>query len=172
MLTVFWDSTSDTIVIVFWMMLMGLVNPPARWWPCACLKRVYGLRRLKKLELFEMLTSLRPGAHILFRHKWRKLTKASFFYLIVLMNIVGSVIGNKLFSSVFLVLDWNFVVLQCHGTFAIGIRNWFDHDWVVFVSFLLEFASFRQFHICVDWTLHEFLNYYSFFLFGDIKFLR
>ena len=30
------------------MMLMEVVNALARWWPCACLKCVSGLRRLEK----------------------------------------------------------------------------------------------------------------------------
>ena len=76
-LTVFWYSTSYTVIIVFWMMLMEPVDAPARWWPWACLKCISGLRRLRKiLEFFEMHTCLWPGAQIWFRHKWRKLVTA------------------------------------------------------------------------------------------------
>ena len=34
-LTVFWYSTSYTVIIVFWLMLMEPLDAPARWWPCA-----------------------------------------------------------------------------------------------------------------------------------------
>ena len=46
--TVFWDSYSYTVEIVFWMKLMEPVDKPARWWPWSCLIFVYGLRRLHK----------------------------------------------------------------------------------------------------------------------------
>ena len=77
-LTVFWCSTSYTVIIVFWMMLMEPVDAPVCWWPCACLKCVSGLRRLEKnLEFFEVHTCHWPGAQIWFGQKWRKLVTAS-----------------------------------------------------------------------------------------------
>ena len=77
-LTVFWYSTSYTVIVVLWQMLTEPVNAPARWWPCACLKCVSDLRRLEKLlNFFEMHSCLWPGAQIWFRHKWRKLVTAS-----------------------------------------------------------------------------------------------
>ena len=47
-LNIFWDSTSYTVIIMFWMLLMERINALARWWPCACLKCVSGLQRLDK----------------------------------------------------------------------------------------------------------------------------
>ena len=47
-LTVFWCSTSYTAIIVLWKTLVESVNALARWWPCACLKCVSGLRRLER----------------------------------------------------------------------------------------------------------------------------
>ena len=51
-LTVFWYSTSYTVIVVLWKMLMEPVNAPARWWPWVCLKCVSGLRRLEKFLNF------------------------------------------------------------------------------------------------------------------------
>ena len=51
-LIVFWDSTSYTIRIVFWMMSLESVKAPARWWPCACLNWVSGLCRLENAWIF------------------------------------------------------------------------------------------------------------------------
>ena len=48
MLTVFWCSTSYTVLVVLWSMLMEPVNAPALWWPCACLKCISGLGGLEK----------------------------------------------------------------------------------------------------------------------------
>ena len=54
----------------------------ARWWACACLKCVSGLRRLKKyFEFLEKHSCIWPGAQIWFRQKWRKLVTASFLLL-------------------------------------------------------------------------------------------
>ena len=47
-LTVFCYSISYTVIVVPSKMLMEPVNAPGRWWPCACLKCVSGLRRLEE----------------------------------------------------------------------------------------------------------------------------
>ena len=57
-LTVFWCSASYTVIIVFSMRLMELVNAPARCWSLACLKSVSGQRILEIFELFQMHTCL------------------------------------------------------------------------------------------------------------------
>ena len=58
---------------VLWTMLVEPVNAHARWWPCACRKCV----SWKNLEHFEAHTFHWPGAQIWFRHKWRKVVRAS-----------------------------------------------------------------------------------------------
>ena len=99
MLTVFWCSTSYTVIIVFWMMLMEPVDAPARWWPWACLKCVSGLRRLEKtlnflrcLLVFDRV--LKYGSDIN-EGNWLQVL----FYFIVLMGIVTAVIGIRFFFS-------------------------------------------------------------------------
>ena len=77
-LTVFWCTTSNTVITVLWKTLIEPVIAHARWWPCACLKCGSGLRLEKKLGFFEMHTCHWPGAQIWFRHKWRRLVLASF----------------------------------------------------------------------------------------------
>ena len=78
LLTLFWCSTSYTVIIVLWKILKEPVNANARWWSCSCLKCGSGLRRLgKNVGLFETHKCPWPGAQILFRHKWRKLVTAS-----------------------------------------------------------------------------------------------
>ena len=111
-------STSYTVIIVFWMMLMQLVNATARWWPCACLNCVSGLRRLEETwffwDFFDLLLN------ILFRHNSRKLATASLLlhYCIDGCSCLGY--WNEFFSSMFKVLGWNFLALQCHR----NVCNW------------------------------------------------
>ena len=160
--TVFWCSTSYTVIIVFWMMLMKLVDAPARWWPCACLTYVSGLRRLERnFIFFEMNTYLWPGAQIWFRHKWRKLVTASL--LLHCIDWYGCLrYWNEFCSAVFRVLDWIFLVLHFDG----NVFNWIPKviwprmDW--FWGFLLGNGFFRRLHICMDWNLQELLNFFLF----------
>ena len=42
-------------------------------WPFACHKYVLSLRMLGRNEVFEIQTCLKPGAHLLFRHKYLQL---------------------------------------------------------------------------------------------------
>ena len=73
----------------------------------------------KKLDIFEMHTSLGPGAQKLFRPKGRKLDTANCHFRCAGGNsCIFS--WNEFFSSVFQVLDLSFVVLQCHG----NVCNW------------------------------------------------
>ena len=160
-LTVFWCSASYTVIIVLWKMSMEPVNAPARWWPCACLKCVSGLRRLENLELFEMHLCHWPGGQIWFRHKWKKLVTAS-----LLLHCIDGYsclrYWNEFFSAVFQVLDWSFLVLHFYGNVCNWIPKviWPGMDW--FWGFLLENGLFRSLHICVEWNLQEMLNCYSF----------
>ena len=99
-LTVFWCSTSSTVLIVLWKMLMEPVIAPAPWWHCACLRCVSGLRRLEKtlnflrcIHIFDLV--LKKGSDLNEGNLIQIL-----FYLIVLMDIVASVIGMSFFSCV------------------------------------------------------------------------
>ena len=97
----FLSSTSYTVLIVLWKMLMEPVNAPACWWPCACLTSVSGLRRLernfnflRRIHVFDMV--LKYGSDIN-EGNWLQLL----LYFIVLMGIVvASVIGMTFFSYV------------------------------------------------------------------------
>ena len=128
----------------------GTLNEPARWWHCACLKCVSGLRRLEKTLSFLRCINvidlvLKYGSDIN-EGNWLQLL----FYFVVSMGIVASVIGMVFFSAVFQVLDWSFFVLHFYG----NVCNWMPKviwprmDW--FWGFLLENFFFRWLHICMD----------------------
>ena len=75
---------------------MELVNAPARWWPCACLKCVSGLQRLEKdWTSWDAYMSLTWCSNTV--QTWRKLATASLFSFIALMGIVASFIGMSFF---------------------------------------------------------------------------
>ena len=99
----------------------------ARWWHCACLKCVSGLRRLEKSWTFWDAFMSLPGAQMLFRHKWKIWYTASF-----LLRYIGEyscvVYKNGFFSSVGQVF-WIevFSYSSVTETFAIEFQNWFDH---------------------------------------------
>ena len=60
--------------------ISGHCQNPCRCSPCLKRKCVSGLQSLeRKLEFFEMHTSLGPGTQKLLRHKWRKLYTLSFY---------------------------------------------------------------------------------------------
>ena len=158
MLTVFWGTTSYTVITVLWKMLMEPVNAPARWWPCACLRCVSGLRNLGKISnflryihIFDLV--LKYGWDIN-EGNWLQLL----FYCIVLIGIVAPVIGMSFISAVFHVLDWSFLVLHFDG----NVCNWIpeviwprrDQFW----GFLVKNGFFRWLHICIDWNLQEIFN--------------
>ena len=100
-LAVFWCSTSNAAIVVLWKMLMQPVNAPARWWPCACLNCVSGLRRLEKtlnflicICVFDLV--LKYGSDIN-EGNWLQLL----FYFIVLIGIVVSVVGMSFLQLCF-----------------------------------------------------------------------
>ena len=99
-LTVFWCSTSYTVIIVLWKMLTEPVNAPARWWPWACLKCVSGLRRLEKilnfLRCIHFIDLVLKYVSNTNEGNWLQLL----FYFIVLIGMVASVIGIQFFSYV------------------------------------------------------------------------
>ena len=161
-LTVFWCTTSYTVIIVLWKMLMEPVNAPARWWPCAHLKCIPGLRRLEKtlnflrcIHVFDLVPKYGSDIN---EGNWLQLL----FYFSVLVGIVASLIGRGFFSAVFQVLDWSFLVLHFDGNVCNWIPKviWPRMDW--FWGFLLENGFFRWLNICMDWNLQELLNCCSF----------
>ena len=161
MLTVFWCSTSYTVLIVLWKMLIELVKAPARWWPCARLKCFSGLRRLEKtLNILRCIhvndLVLKYGSDINEGNLIQLL-----FYFIVLMGIVDSEIGMSFLSFVsgFRLKFVSYCTLT--ETFAIGFQKRCDHDWIDFGVFFGK-GLFRRLHICMDWTLLELLNFCSF----------
>ena len=161
MLTVFRCSTSYTVLIVLWKMLMELVIAPARWWPCACLKCVSGLRRLEKSLNFLRCIHVIDLVLKYGWHKWRKLNTASFLSHCIdgLMGIVTADIGMSFFSYVsgFRLKFFSYCTLT--ERFATGFQKWFDHEWIDFGFFLLGNGFFRRLHICMDWSLQELLNF-------------
>ena len=80
-------------------MSMEPVKAPARWWPCACLKCVAGLRRLEKtlnfLRCIHVIDLVLKYGSDINEQNWLQL----FFYFIVLMGIGASVIGMCFFFS-------------------------------------------------------------------------
>ena len=99
-LTVFWCTTSYTVMFVLWKMLMEPVNAPAHRWPCACLKCISGLRRLEKtlnfLRCIHVIDLVLKYGSDINEGNWLQL----FFYFIMLMGTVASVIGMSFFSCV------------------------------------------------------------------------
>ena len=99
-LTVFWCTTSYTVISVPLNMLMQLVNVPAHRWTCACLNCVSGLRRLEEtlkflrcIHVFDLV--LKYGSDIN-EGNWLQ----PLFYFIVLIGRVASVTGMSFFSCV------------------------------------------------------------------------
>ena len=146
MLTVFWCSTSYTVLVVLWSMLMEPVNAPALWWPCACLKCISGLGGLEKtlnflrcIHVFDLV--LKYGSDIS-EGNWLQLL----FYFIFLIGIVVSVILRSFFSPAFQVLDGCFLVLHFDGNVCKWIPKniWPQMDWF-WIFFCLKMASFVDF---------------------------
>ena len=168
-LTVFCYSTSYTVIVVLWKMLMEPVNALARWWPCAFLKCVSGLRRLEEnLELFEIHTCLWRGAQIWFRHKWRKQVTAS----LLLRCIDGYSClryWNEFFQLWFRFKIEVFLVLHFDGNVCNWIAKviWARMDWfcVFFGKWLLSSTSYL-------YELKSARIAQLLFIFGDINFFR
>ena len=134
MLTVFWCSTSYTVIIVLWKMLMEPVNAPARWWPCACLKCVSGLRRLENpwtfWDTFMSDLVLKYGSDIN-EGNWLQL----FFNFIVLIGTVASFVGMSLFHLWVTFQVEVFSYCNPAETFKKGFENRFYIENVNFGSF-------------------------------------
>ena len=83
-------------------MLMEPVNAPVRWWPCACLTCVSGLRRLEKtlnfLRCIHVIELVLEYGSDINEGNWLQLL----FYFIVLVGIVASVLGMSLFQLCFM----------------------------------------------------------------------
>ena len=138
-------------------MLMEPFNALARWWPCARLKCIAGLRRLEKpwnflrcIHIFDLV--LKDGSDIN-EGNWLQLL----FYLIVLIGIVVSL------------LEW--VFCSCVSGFRLKffrIALWRKRlqldsksDLVtigLILGFVVANCIFRGLHICMDWNLPELLN--------------
>ena len=172
-LTVFWCSTSYTVIIVLWKMLMEPVDAPTCWWPCTCLKCVSGLGRLEKTLsflrcIYVIDLVLKYGSDI----NEGNLTQL-LFYFIVLMGIVASVMGMSFFLAVFQVLDRSFLVLHFYG----NVCNWFpkvfwprmDWFWGFFygkMAFFKDFISVwseicKKCSIVILFWRHQFFSMFS-----------
>ena len=146
-LTVFWFTTSYTVIFLLWKMLKEPVNAPAHRWRCAWMKYVSGMRRLEKIlnflrciHVFDLVLKYGSG---IYEENWLQLL----FYFIVMIGIVASVTGMIFFSTKFQVLDCSFLVLPFDG----NVCNWIPEvicqrmDWFWF--FLLKNGFFRWLHI-------------------------
>ena len=78
-------------------MLMEIVNAPAHWWPCECLKCVSGRRRLEKtsnfLRCIHVIDLVLKNGSDINEGNWLQLL----FYFIVLIGVVASVTGMSSF---------------------------------------------------------------------------
>ena len=99
-LTAFWCTTSYTVLIVLSKILMEPVNAHARWWPCACLKCVSGLRTLEKtlnfLRCIHVIDLMLKYVSDIIEGNWLQLH----FYFIVLVVMLAFVTGMGFFSCV------------------------------------------------------------------------
>ena len=132
--------------------LAALCVPNMCFWPAKTRKKLLFLRCIHVLDLVLKYGSEKNEGN------WLPLL----FCFLVLMGIVTAVIGIGFFSAVFLVLDWNFLLLHFDGNVCIWIPKeiWPRMDW--FWGSLLGTGFFRRLHICMDWNLQELLNCCSF----------
>ena len=142
-------------------LLVEPVNAHSRWWPCACLKFVFGLRRLEKnlsfLRCIHIIDPVLKYGSDINEGNWLQLL----FCLIVLIGMVASVIGISLFSYVSCCgSKFSRIALLRKRLQLDSKMIWPRMDW--FWGFLLEKGFFRQFHICIDRNLQELLSCYSF----------
>ena len=83
-------------------MLIEPADALARWWPCACLKCVFGLRRLEKslniLRCIHDFDLLLKNALDKNDGNWLQLL----FYFFLLMGVVASIIGMSFFQLCFM----------------------------------------------------------------------
>ena len=118
-------------------MLMELVKAFARWWRCACLKSVSGVRRPEKSLNFSkyrfVFDLVLKRCSDINDWNWMQL----FFYLFVLLDIVASVVGTCFFNCVsrfrlkfFLIAFWGNVC----SWFPKFIWLQMDCVWVLFLN--------------------------------------
>ena len=161
LLTVFWCSTSYTVIIVLWKMLMEPVNAPACWLPCACLKSISGLRRLEKtlnfLRCIHVIDLVLKYGSDINEGNWLELL----FYFIVLMGIVAYVIGISFFSCISGFRLKFFRIALWRKRLQLDSKSDLNANGLI-LGFLLGNGFFRWLHICMDWNLQELLNCYSF----------
>ena len=149
-LTVFWCSTSYTVIVVLSRMLMETVKAHARWWPCACLKCVSGLLRLKKnwnfLRCIQVIDQVLKYGSNINEGKWLQLL----FYLIVLIGIVASVIGMS-FSGCGLgfILKFSRIALW-RKRLQFDSKSDLTTKGLILGFFLLGNGFSRQLHMCMD----------------------
>ena len=122
MFTVFWFPTTFTAVIALSMLILQLIIAAACWWPCWSRICVFCLRGMQNYKLFEMHTSLGPGAQKFFRYKWRKVDTLLFSFL-VLVNIVAWLNGLVFLEVVMTILSRLFwkSVFPLQGFFNVNI---------------------------------------------------
>ena len=145
------------------MISKGPVDATARWWPCAFLTCVCGLRRLERhlnflicILLIDLV--LKYGSDIIERN-WLQLL----FHFVVLMFIAAFVFGTNFFFRCFSDFRLKFSrIALWQKRLKLDSKN--DLTWTaLFLEMLSDYASFRRLHIIVDWNLHELLNFYPFF---------
>ena len=124
LLTVFWYSTSCTVIIVFRKISAEPVNPTARSWFCWCWKRFWKIWFLRNAYMCW------SGAKMSLRLKWRNEGNCFPFTASLLLPCIcecGCIVSwNEFFSSVGQVADWNFLVLQWCVNVCKGVPG-FDH---------------------------------------------
>ena len=138
--------------------LVEPANAPAPRWPRGCLNCVSGLRRLEKtlnfLRYILVIDLVLKYGSDINEENW--LQRLPCF--IVLIGIVVPGFGLIFFSSVFQVLDWNFIILLFDGNVCNCIPNkiWSRMD--CFGFFVWKMASFVDLisvltEICKIWSL-------------------
>ena len=140
-------------------MLMELVKAFARWWPCACLKCVSGLRSPEKsLNFFsEINIRLWHGAHRLLRHKLLKLDAASLL-LRYIDRYSCLCCWNEFFQLCFRFCTEVFSNCIFEKTFAIGFQKGFDHKRIEFGVSSSNCGLICWSWIWMDWKIQEMLK--------------
>ena len=165
-LTVFWCST---VIIVFWMLLMGPLTAFASWWRCARLNCVFDLRRPGKFELFGTHTCLGPSLKYCCSDINEKVGVDFLFYFVLLVNIVALFVIKSFFicRSGFCVEVFSYCSVT--ETFAVRFQNWFDIHWVIFGLFsrICFVLSTSYLHRLTSARIAQML-----FFFDDIKSFR
>ena len=140
--------------------LVTLRVPEMCFWPA---------KTRKNLEFFEMHTCHWPGAQTWFRHKWRKLVRAS-----LLLHCIDWYCclryWNAFFSAVFQVLDWSFLL-----PFDGNVCNWIPKviwprmDWIwIFCWKLVSFVDLLSVwtEVCKKCSIVLFWRHQNFSIFS------